>query len=1228
MAFLPWRREAADRRPVDDLDREVNQLHPLFARPLPPCYNAKTLMTVGPEGQVFPSQARLYWLVASVAAALSCGGGETLDVPTTGTLEITTSTTGVETDADGYAVQVDAQAVEPIGATGSLRKTDIAPGDHTIQLAGIAANCSVVGVNPRTVTVRAGEPTPVPFHIACNATTGSLRIAAATSGLSPDPDGYTITLDGNARSALGVTAEVTLESIPPGSHAVGLSGVADNCEVQGDNPRNVAVAAGSTGALAFTVQCAEPPAITGILRITTSTSGADQDQDGYTVAVDGGTDQPIGVAATMTLANLEAGAHTVQLSGVTANCTLAGANPRSVTVPSGSEASVAFNVTCVVRPPNLGALQVKTVTTGAGSDPDGYVVSVDGRPGEPIGANATLAIADLTPGVHTAGLSGISDNCQVAGANPLSATVTVGVASLVSFSIECREAPPATGTLTVITTTTGSDPDPDGYGLAIDGGPDQSIPVNATTSVANLPAGAHTVGLSGVAGNCTLEGDNPRTIEIPAGGNAELSFAVSCVAGPGNLTITTISTGSSIDPDGYAVSVDGGAAQPIAVSGSLTVPGLAAGAHTVTLSGLASNCGVTGGENPRSVTIAGAEATTEFVVSCTSTTGSLTVTISGLPTGTAAAVTVTGPNGYSQAVTATSTLTDLTPGPYVLTSGPVTVNGTSYIASPDLQNIEIAANVTAAVAISYGPSAGASLNLRIDGLYLTQGTQTYPNAVPLVAGRDGFLRVFVVANEDNTARPNVRVRFYRRGSLIRTAILSPSIASTPTAVQEDQLELSWNIPVPGPSIEGGLSILADVDPDNEISESDETDNTFPLGGTPQALDVRTVPAFAIRFIPVRQRANGRQGNVSEASKEQFLELTRRIYPLSQITADVHAVYTTTTEAALSADFETWNTVLSEIYALRIIERGSPHYYGVVNPGPNPSWAGIGYLGIPAALGYDNAADRSRVAAHELGHNWNRNHAPCGNPGGPDLSFPYSGGLIGVFGFDLVQRLLRPPYYTDIMGYCRDPWVSDYTYQGVLAYRAANPVVASAVRADQPCLLLWGRIVNGQPVLEPAFQVVTRPHLPSRPGPYRIEGRTSAGVTLFSLSFEAAEVADDPNGSRHFAFAVPVDEAGAAQLESIRFTGPGAPALLRTRPAPLLRLGPAQDSVRARRTAEGVSLMWNSTVHPMLMARDPETGEVLSLARGGEVEVRTGKTELDVTVSDQVQSRRVRVLVGP
>ena len=97
-------------------------------------------------------------------------------------------------------------------------------------------------------------------------------------------------------------------------------------------------------------------------------------------------------------------------------------------------------------------------------------------------------------------------------------------------------------------------------------------------------------------------------------------------------------------------------------------------------------------------------------------TGSLTVSINGLPTGTAAAVTVTGPGGFSRTVTASETIGSLTPGAYTVAGASVTTNEGRYAASPVSQPITVVAGPTPAVAaVSYSLATGG-LTVNIAGL--------------------------------------------------------------------------------------------------------------------------------------------------------------------------------------------------------------------------------------------------------------------------------------------------------------------------------------------------------------------------------------------------------------------------------------------------------------------------------------------------------------------------------
>jgi CARDB protein len=879
--------------------------------------------------------------------------------------------------------------------------------------------------------------------------------------------------------------------------------------------------------------------------------------------------------------------------------------------------------------PELGTLEITTATSGPEPDADGYAVSVDGATPEPIGINATAQHTGLAVGNHSVVLSGLAQNCAVTGGATLSVSVTANTVAPAAFAIACAT---TTGSIQATIASTGAPADPDGYQLLLDGAVSQTTATSASVTLPTIPPGAHTVGLGGVSANCQVQGDNPLSVTVVAGQTATAALSVTCATPPpgtGTLRVTTTTTGSDQDPDGYALSVDDGTGQPIGLNATLDVASLATGGHKVQLTGAAANCSV-GGNNPRTATVPeGGVVEVTFTVICAATTGGLTVTVAGLPAGTSAAVTVTGPSGYTQPVTQTQTLTGLAPGSYVATAADVSSGATTYTPRAATKSATVSPGATATVTVTYDAVA-QTLNLRLAGMQLTQSTQSAAGDIPLVQGRDAFLRVFALANEGNSAAPNVRVRLFQNGGLVSTLSIPAPGSSTPTTKDESKLNSSWNVRIPGSFIQAGLAVLADVDPENAVAEKNETDNSFPKTGTAQSEDVETASILKLRFVPVKQAANGLQGDVSEANKARFLDLTQRIHPLPGIDADVHAVYTTTTTDPLQSDNHNsaWVTVLEEMDALRVAEGTDRTYFGVVRIDYAFGVAGIGFIGVPTALGYDAVQDGSRVVAHELGHTWGRFHSPCANPPQVDPDYPYLDGSIGVFGMDVATGELKGPSLPDIMGYCGNPWISDYNYKAIEAFRSAQQAsaIATAAVREQPCLLVWGRIVDGRPVLEPAFEVVTKPKMPKGGGPYSLDAGTADGTRVFGFSFDATPVADDPRGSRTFAFAVPLGESSAAQLESLRLAGPGGVAETRSRPVAAFGGGVASDSVVARRVGRSVALHWDAIAHPMLMVRDARSGQILSFARGGDATLAAGSPDLEVVVSDGVRNRRVQVTV--
>src|SRR5438552_2691744 len=111
-----------------------------------------------------------------------------------------------------------------------------------------------------------------------------LVATACNDSQGPQPDAYTLTVDGGQSKAIGINNTVTISGLSPGNHSVQLNGVAQNCTVSGSNPRTVSITAGSTTTTTFTVSCA---ATTGNLTVSNSTTGSNLDADGYTVTVSG-----------------------------------------------------------------------------------------------------------------------------------------------------------------------------------------------------------------------------------------------------------------------------------------------------------------------------------------------------------------------------------------------------------------------------------------------------------------------------------------------------------------------------------------------------------------------------------------------------------------------------------------------------------------------------------------------------------------------------------------------------------------------------------------------------------------------------------------------------------------------------------------------------------------------------------------------------------------------------
>ena len=654
------------------------------------------------------------------------------------------------------------------------------------------------------------------------------------------------------------------------------------------------------------------------------------------------------------------------------------------------------------------------------------------------------------------------------------------------------------------------------------------------------------------------------------------------------------------------------------------------------------------------VSFNGHAATTFTVNSVSQITASVA---SGTTTGPISVTTPMGTANSSTNFTVTTTVPVVTS--FNPTSGPVgtpvTINGSnftgatavafngtpssSFIVNSAIQITATVANGTTTGKISVtGPGgtgtsannftviSSSGLDLTIDGLYVTQATQEYPNpSVPLVANRSAWVRVFVVANQANSVTPQVKVDFIK-GSATNSLTINAGSSSVPLSADPTNAATSWNAAVPAAWMQPGTQVVATVDPTNAVTETSETNNTATVN-----LDVHTLKTWKVTLLPVHT-GDGLQGVVEGGSRtrQDWLDMARRLHPVPDTIDVAVGSVLNSSVTTLTNSGGGWSTVLNEVDAKRTADGATDRYYfGAVHTNYNSGVAGLGFVGWPAAIGWDVSGSFPTVFAHEEGHNFNRPHSPCGGASNPDPNYPYPGAEIGVPGWDAFagsNNLKSATGYVDVMSYCSPVWVSDYVYKLVLSYRESSPIgiiVNAADRVNGPAegLLVWGRIENGTMVLEPAFRLPST-GVPVEGGPFTWEACDGAGRVLASMSFKAHEVADLPDGSTQvFSFIVPLKAEVLQAIQSMHVKSDGQERAARTISAAPMD---AQSAVQMQDLPDGqMQVTWDGERNPVLMLRDAKTGEVRGFLRGGNAVVESAPGESEIRFSDRIRGEVVR-----
>jgi hypothetical protein len=427
-------------------------------------------------------------------------------------------------------------------------------------------------------------------------------------------------------------------------------------------------------------------------------------------------------------------------------------------------------------------------------------------------------------------------------------------------------------------------------------------------------------------------------------------------------------------------------------------------------------------------------------------------------------------------------------------------------------------------------------DLRIERFYVTQSVPSADSAdsaaerVPTVRGRQGLFRVFVSANYAKAGVSPETVLHWRTGSGEGEIALSGP-ATVPVDPDEGLLSKTFTGAFNTGFLKDGMEIYVEVDPDDQYRENSENNNRWPASGWFD-LDVSTVPRFDVTFVPIR--LNGQTAVVTQQSAEDLLSETLRVHPIASFDVEIHSTY------SFNGSTQTdWQNLLYELSNLRSDDGSDRIYYGVLPQSICCGIGGIGFIGFPVSLGIASP----HVVAHELGHNLGLSHAPCGGASGTDGDYPYGGGGIGSWGYDIESGVLYDPQaYRDVMSYCSPSWISDYHYNKVLTFRTnIGYAPAYDVPAAGETLLSISGTVEAWDTGSAATATgsseglrVTEANTAQAPssGDYTLVGRDADGKQLFTASFQAYSVADLATTPRYFQATVAVDSDVAASVATI------------------------------------------------------------------------------------------------
>jgi len=265
----------------------------------------------------------------------------------------------------------------------------------------------------------------------------------------------------------------------------------------------------------------------------------------------------------------------------------------------------------------------------------------------------------------------------------------------------------------------------------------------------------------------------------------------------------------------------------------------------------------------------------------------------------------------------------------------------------------------------------------------------------------------------------------------------------------ESLGSTLNVNIPGNIIQPGVGYKVSLrEADDGGHGGDGANAIWPASGSAPFDAWDSGGPLKIVIVPVRYNADGsgRLPELGEAQIQMYEDLFYGTHPVPGV--DIEVLGPVDWNQSVGAYGQGWDTLLNAVTQVRSQNGAAPNEYYFGSFAPADSFAA--FCGGGCVAGLCNLVEQPSMSQgraciglgfagqqaaetmiHEVGHAHGRWHSPSGGAMQVDPAYPYPGGFIGEYGYDLFSDSLKAPdQFYDFMGYASPTWVSDYTYEAL------------------------------------------------------------------------------------------------------------------------------------------------------------------------------------------------------